>query len=165
MRLAYRRHHNGGGKLYNDAFVSQDSFVDRASAVFGEKSNITSSRLQCSVISDCVIHRARMSAVNLVGGVVDGDVQLIGPWDLCGPFYIRHGIWRRAPRNKVIAHESAIYVGVTESTEGRVFIGCNERPITDWLRFGLKVGKWLSWPDDVAIQAGKGLCASESEAR
>lgn len=155
--LPYRRHHNGGGKLYDEAFVSRDSFIDRDSLIVGEKSNVTASRLWRTVISNCVVHGAAMSDVllrgGIGGGVVDGGVRLMGPWELSGPFYIRSGIWNRPPRNKVLIHECGISVGVTESSKSRAFIGCNERPIADWIKCGLRIGKWLHWPDELAREA------------
>ena len=153
MRLPYRRHQRGSGKIYNEAFVSQDSFIDRDSLVVGEKSNVTASRLWRSTVSDCVTHRAFISDVTIHGGVIDGPATLQGPWELIGPFYIRSGIWTRAPCNKILTHECGISVGVTESISGRAFIGCEERSISEWLRLGLRVGRWLGWPDELAREA------------
>lgn len=152
--LDYRRHRNGSGKLYGEesVFVSSDSYVDRESAVCGD-SHISSSRISKSLIIDSTIHRGTLQDVKLNRVVVDGTVSLVGPWELSGPAYIRSGVWRRSPKHLILAHESGIHVGLTESTNGRAFIACNERSVEDWLKFGIRIGLHLKWPRELCEQA------------
>ncbi len=164
MRLPYRRHSNGSGKIYGEekCFVSRDSLVDRASEIHGA-SSVTLSRVWRSVVTNSTIHYAYLNGVILTGGVVDGQrtdrytvddsVRLIGPWSLTGPFYVRSGLWRRAPRHKTLSHESGIHVGLTESTNGNAFIACEEKPVTEWLKKGVRIGLHLGWPHDLAMDA------------
>lgn len=154
MRLPYRRHRNGNGRLYGEekVFVSRDSWIEWDSEIHGE-SHISTSEVYGSLVVDSTLHRAVVVSVELKTGVVDGPARLQGPWSLTGPFYIRSGLWTRPPRHKILSHESGIHVGLTESSEGRSFIACEEKLVTDWLRMGLRIGRWLQWPDSLAREA------------
>lgn len=177
VRLPYRRHPNGSGKLYGDkADCSQDTFADRdcrieanssigssaISASLIRESIIYHALITDSVLSGCTIrgsiegstlHRPALRRVILEGVHVEGNVYLEGPWKMCADgvplFCIRSGVWTRPPRHKILSHESGIHVGLTESTDGKCFIACNERPVTEWLQFGRKIGRKMGWPADL----------------
>jgi len=185
--LPYRRHRNGGGKIYGDvADVSRDTFLDRTAAVTGNSSVAASQIYQHSHVEDAsffeaitynsyvqgsFIYKSRLAdcavidstirshygkwpvlhGTRLRGVHVEGD--WLGSWALDGPYYIRSGVWTRPPRHLTLSDESGIYVGLTESTEGRAFIACNERPVSEWLKSGIRIGLHLKWPRELCEQA------------
>jgi len=183
--LSYRRHANGGGKLYKEqVFVSRDSFVDADSEIYGDctihhsrihKSHISNSQLSLTDSVDSVItsgssltssqlYKSTVLNSILCGGAsvrdifltevtVDGPAQLVGPWALRGPFYVREGTWTRPPRGIVLEDESGIHAAVTESVPGYAYIACEHKPIADWLKRGERIGLALGWSEDLVSKA------------
>lgn len=112
-----------------------DSFVDNADLVSCEvvEAQVVDSRLTgCKVFANDGA-RPRLRGVGLDGVTVYGDVALVGPWTLELPgAHIHDGEWNVAPRHLLVEGDG-IHVAVLECTEGRAHIGCECRPVKQWL--------------------------------
>lgn len=180
--LNYRRHKNGSGKVYNEAFVSRDSYLDNKSTVEGDcnlhrcgiynsavkdsalfacamtggviiDSQISDAVISHSALTNCIVSgMSTLSRVTLTEVAVDGAAQLIGPWKLEGPYHIQDGIWHRPPRTLLLEDECGIRVGITEGTDG-AFIACEYRGIDEWLKSGIRIGLHLGWPEYLCRKA------------
>lgn len=60
--------------------------------------------------------------------------------------YIGYGIWKRPPRILRLKN-----LTITESVSGFAFVGCRHRKISEWLRYGAKIGKTFG-VDDFQIE-------------
>lgn len=131
-----------------DAIV-QWSYIERGIIY---KAQLTDCLVIDSTVRACEGKSPVLNGTRLRRVAVEGDVWL-GRWILDGPYHIREGVWTRAPRTLHLTHESGIDVGLTEGWNGRAFIACNERPVAEWLKHGIRIGLKLGWPLELAQQA------------
>jgi hypothetical protein len=112
-----------------------DSFIEKSDLVGSEvvTADVKGCRLfQCRVFADGG-PRPRLRGVTLTGVTVYGDVALNGPWGLALPgAHIHAGEWSEQPRHALIEGEG-LHVAVVECTDGRAHVGCECRPIKQWL--------------------------------
>lgn len=165
-----RPHPNGGAQvLSEETHISHDSFCDKNSQISGfvynstiinshiVDSQIAQAEIVNSILVDCVVtslhgQRPSVVGVKLSDVVVEGDSQLIGPWELHGIARIPTGVWHRPPKFIRITG-NGIGTTVTESTNGYALIACLRKPVETWLKAGPRYGRYLGWTDDQVDQA------------
>lgn len=109
----------------------------------------------CYVEGECVIRgQVSLTDCNFGGAVViEGNVTLKNLF-LRGKHRIGFGDWMQAPRYIEIDN-SEIQVGITESTEGCAYIGCQRKPIEQWLKGSerfVKVAGWDKHSAEIVIE-------------
>lgn len=145
-------HRNGKGRVYGEAYVSPDSFLDSKSQVGGHSLVAGGSVLLNAACQDSQIVRAHVKdsvlgntklvaidgfgpdveSVGLHDVKVEGVVILRGGWHLDGEAWIHRGIWERAPRHLLI-EGNGVHVNLTECVDGTIHIGCSCKPALWWL--------------------------------
>jgi hypothetical protein len=71
----FLRHKKGGGRVYDEAEVSADSFLSRHSEARGI-SDIQSSVINDSVITDSFVHQGKITNSSVTGAIVAGRVHI-----------------------------------------------------------------------------------------
>ena len=145
------------------------SWIDTSKVIrtVGEDADIKGSELytctvDSSTIYDCKLYEAKvlhskLDSVQARGSVIYGceinaDVQ-VGQAELIGltinkPMRIGVGFWDRVPRSFEIKNDIADFV-VTESTEGHAYVGCQRRPMRQWIKGKERYRKVMGWPQEI----------------
>jgi len=144
------RHPNGLAECYGfDHDLDAETYCAN-SIVYG-RTVTCQSVITASVLRDCIIRHSALHRVSLSGVVVDG-AKLQGPWELHGLARIHGGLWARPPKFLQITGENGLDVGLTECHKpGYAHISSRCHKISEWLKFGPRLGRRLGWtPEQVA---------------
>lgn len=145
------------------------SWVDTSKLIrsTGEDSDIRGSEvytctLDSSTVVDCKLYETNVLHSNLtgvqargsaiLGCTIDADVQ-VGAAELVGltidrPMRIGVGYWDRVPRSFEIKNDIADFI-VTESTEGHAYVGCQRRPMRQWIKGKDRYRRVMHWPQEI----------------
>jgi hypothetical protein len=106
------------------------------------------------VSSHCVVTGGYLENAHLRDAVIIENQAIVKNVMLHGKMRIGYGTWERPPRYFEIK-DDVIDCGVTESTEGFAYIGCQRKKIKDWLHKKHLFGKVEGWSDDLIDEIGK----------
>jgi hypothetical protein len=117
-------------------------------------SDVIDSKVYDSKIINSNIHGATVRGGVILGCTIDADC-VVGDAVLEGltitePVRIGHGYWTRVPRSFVINNEITTGVVVSESNDGFAYIGCQRKPMKQWIKGAARYGKAIGW-DTVTV--------------
>lgn len=173
------RYPNGGAQCSGfDHDFSADCFLDHQTLIEG-RTVLTKTFSRCSFLKDviaidsrlvfaqlrdCIVRRANVVQVQLVGVVVT-DAQLLGPWKLEGLAQIHGGTWSRPPMFKEIEGGNGLHVGLTEChLSGRVHFSSRCHEAAQWMRSGPRLGRKLGWTE-AQIKEAYSFCEAVLESQ
>lgn len=111
-----------------------------------------------SVIADEAVIKGNCQITNCTikeFAVVEGDAVLNNV-TLSARMRIGYGIWESAPRYFEVSSNELI-VGITESINGYCYVGCQHKPIKDWLKKHTLFSRVAGWSDSMTKTAVRNL--------
>ncbi len=128
------------------------------------ESEITDSRLKYSFIEggkvlgavvnnsyvsqNCVVKGGYLENCHLTGSVVIENQPILKNVRLYGQMRIGYGTWERTPRYLHLKTDT-IDCGVTESSDGYAYIGCQRKKIKDWLKGAKRYSAIAGWNEEM----------------
>jgi len=102
----------------------------------------------CYISEECVVKGGNLQNCHLTGAVVIENKPILKNLKLHSRMRIGYGNWEREPRYFEVG-DGDLIVGITESTEGYVYIGCQRKRIADWLKKKELFSRIAGWSEEM----------------